>query len=186
MGKRDNTYPEVLRLPYGQRVIITSDTNGHRLPVGTTGTVLPWTTPSGCPGDDAFWEGCQSQSVLLDADHQALPVRRTDMEPIEEREVHCPECGRRALIPHSWDYRCVCRATLSLCGDDVNGRPWFVLERTFRAGKGKGSRMWQMHYDSVCDQTVFRPGRRGSWNGEFHNLGSFVSHNRFVKLLPFL
>ena len=67
MGKRDNTYPEVLRLPYGQRVIITNICAAYSVPYQFVqmnltqsnmaaasldgGPLLRFGTPAAAPGD---------------------------------------------------------------------------------------------------------------------------------------
>lgn len=89
----------------------------------------------------------------------------------------CPEC--RAPIPPKVGSRCRCRATIVY----LNG--FILLVRTFytgmRGGMGlRGARLWCMLYHEEENATWFyRRGERQKFPG-------YVSHKRFVKLIPFL
>jgi hypothetical protein len=76
------------RLPYGQRIIITSDINNWMLPVGSTGTVAAHR--SGRLTSDDFWERFREQFVLFDGEPEGLrinpaQIRRWHMAPITAR-----------------------------------------------------------------------------------------------------
>jgi hypothetical protein len=86
-----------LRLPYGQRIIITSEFNNWMVPIGTTGTVVnvdiePAPNRSGglrrASGikDDDFWDRWEEQWIRFDGvDDRVLQIRRADLAPILER-----------------------------------------------------------------------------------------------------
>jgi hypothetical protein len=85
-----NTYPELLRLPYGQRIIITSDINNWMLPVGSTGTIVK--PRIGRLTSDDLWERFQEQFVLFDGEPEGLRVnpaqiRRWHMAPMGAMEA---------------------------------------------------------------------------------------------------
>lgn len=98
---RGRTNPQECRLPYGKRVVITSEVNSFGLPLGATGTIVKRKhEPVQCPiktgskndaskvNYDYFWENWEEQFVQVDGDDERpIQVRRWRMAPIEECET---------------------------------------------------------------------------------------------------
>jgi hypothetical protein len=87
---KKTTHSDRLRLPYGQRIIITSDINNWMMPVGAAGTIVDHRLHDNLPelDSDYFWEGWQEQFVLFDGAPEGLrlnpaQIRRGHMAPIE-------------------------------------------------------------------------------------------------------